>query len=138
MWVVKWLTLLAFCTMVGAACFWAGRNADLMTQIVYVAAGLVVCGIFYASTLHRLFPKSGMGERVVEFLEKTVEARQVALLHHIEHEHQGDLQAIKNLRTKALAPPVQEENVLDMEEYLQKTNKEPVVGRGGFVRGGRP
>jgi hypothetical protein len=101
--------------MVGSGILYFSQNAHRLEQICYVSAGVFISGVFYATTIHKLFPKSKFGDRVADILEQSVDNRQVALLHHIEHEHQGDLQAIRNLRMKVLeTKSVPEGDILDM------------------------
>jgi len=101
MFFVKWVSIAAFFIMVGAGIWHFAGEVGTASRVCYVTAGIFACGTFYATTLHRIFPKSGMGDRVADILEKTVEARQVALMHHIQHNHQADLAAMRKLQ---LAP----------------------------------
>lgn len=105
MFVVKWLSILAFVVMVAAGIVHYAGEASKASLVCYIAAGVFACGVFYSTTLHKIFPKSNMGDRVADILEKSVEARQAALMHHIQHNHQGDLAAMRQLQ----APKQEEE-----------------------------
>ena len=99
MFAVKWVSILAFFVMVGAGISHYAGEVSRASLICYIAAGVFICGIFYSTTLHKIFPKSNIGDRVADILEKTVEGRQVALMHHIQHAHQGDLATMRQLQS---------------------------------------
>lgn len=129
MFFVKWVSILAFVVMVAAGVIHYAGEVSKASLICYIAAGVFICGVFYSTTLHKIFPKSGMGDRVADILEKTVEARQVALMHHIQHSHQGDLAAMKQLQ----APRQEdEEEFVVLDAYLERN-----VIEGGTVRARR-
>lgn len=99
MFVMKWVSILAFFVMVAAGIYHFASEESRASKVCYIAAGVFVCGMFYVTTLHKIFPKSDMGDRVADILEKTVEARQMALMHHIQHSHQSDFAAMRQLRS---------------------------------------
>lgn len=98
MFIVKWASILAFFVMVSAGIIHFAGEVSKASQICYIAASVFVCGTFYATTLCKIFPKSNIGDRVADILEDAVGARQIALMHHIQHAHQGNLAAIKQLQ----------------------------------------
>jgi len=97
MFLAKWVSILAFIVMVCAGIYHFAGDVSGASKLCYVAAGVFGCGLFYVTTLHKIFPKTGMADRVADILERTVEARQITLMHHIQHEHQADLAAIKRM-----------------------------------------
>lgn len=116
MFIVKWVSILAFFVMVGAGISHYAGEVSKESLICYITAGVFACGIFYSTTLHKLFPKSNIGDRVADILERTVEARQVALMHHVQHNHQGDLAAMRQLQA-----PRQEDEYVVLDAYLERS-----------------
>lgn len=103
MWILKWLSILFFFVMVTSGLLFIVPPIAFLGKMCVVSAGLYVsCG--YAKHILQLWPSSKKAEklldRTADILEEALKARQVALIHHLDHEHHGVLKTHLALELK--------------------------------------